>query len=127
MTEPPPCRLRVFVRALAIEAEIGVYPHERGRRQPLVIDVELDLAPTSVDAIRDTVNYETLAQRAQALAAGGHIDLVETFAERLARDCLGDARVQRVRVRIEKPQAIAGAAAAGVEIVLEASAHTLSR
>ena len=124
MTEAaaPPAALKVFVRGLTIEAEIGLHPHERGRRQPLVIDVELDLAPAAVGGIRDTVNYERLAERARALAAEGHMELVETFAERLARGCLAEARVVRARVRVEKPQAIAGAAAAGVEVVIDSGA-----
>lgn len=124
MTDPPPPQpagLSIFVRALTVAAEIGMHAHERGRRQPLVIDVELELAPASVIGIRDTVNYEMIAARARAVAASGHVDLVETFAERLARSCLGDARVRRVRVRVEKPEAIRGAAAAGVEIVIEAA------
>ena len=32
--------LRVFVRGLVIEAQIGVYDHEHGRGQPLVIDAQ---------------------------------------------------------------------------------------
>ena len=56
---------------------------------------------------------------AKTLAAQGHVDLVETFAWGLARELLGDARVLRARVRVEKPQALApDAQAAGVEVVL---------
>jgi dihydroneopterin aldolase len=43
--------------------------------------------------------------------------VVESFAERLATACLGDPRVLKARVRVEKPLALAPhAAAAGVEI-----------
>ena len=108
--------LIVFVQGLAIEAEIGVYPSERGRAQPLIVDVELELAPGHVGALAETVNYETLAAAARALAAEGHVDLVETYAERLAGACLVHPRARRVRVRVRKPQAIAGAEAAGVEV-----------
>lgn len=110
---------KVFVRALKVEAEVGVYAHEHGRRQPLVIDVELDVAATTGDHIGDTVNYETVAAKAQALAEHGHLKLIETFAERLARALLEDSRVSRARVRVEKPEALAPhAVAAGVEITL---------
>lgn len=108
--------LTVFVRGLELRAEIGVHAHERGRTQPLVVDVALELAPRYVAGIADTVNYETIAERARALAASGHVDLVETFAERLALACLESPRVLNVRVRVKKPEAIEGAAAAGVEI-----------
>ncbi len=112
---------KVFVRGLRIEAEIGVHAHERGRRQPLIIDVELRIAPPAAGwrSIGETINYERVAQHARALAGAGHIALVETFAWRLARACLAEPRVLTARVRVEKPQALAPVAdAAGVEIVL---------
>lgn len=119
-SRPSPARVivtKVFVRGLKVEAWIGVYDHEHGRQQPLVIDVELDVAATHCEQLGDTVNYETILQAAQGIAAEGHIDLVETFAERLALACFDDARVTRARVRVEKPLALAPhAAAAGVEI-----------
>ena len=108
---------KVFVRGLKVDAQIGVYDHEHGRVQPLVIDVELDVAASHCEELGDTVNYETIRTAAQDIAAAGHIDLVETFAERLAQACFFDPRVTRARVRVEKPLALAPhAAAAGVEI-----------
>lgn len=108
---------KVFVRGLKVDAEIGVYDHEHGRMQPLVVDVELDVAASHCERLGDTVNYETIGEAARAIAAEGHIDLVETFAERLAQACFTDPRVTRARVRVEKPLALAPhAAAAGVEI-----------
>lgn len=110
--------LTVFVRGLRVEAGIGVHDHEQGRLQSLIIDVTLELAPTPVERLADTVNYETVAEAARTIAAAGHVGLVETFAERLAKACLNDGRVRRCTVRIEKPGALDGAAAAGCEVVL---------
>jgi dihydroneopterin aldolase len=111
---------KVFVKGLKVQAEIGVYRHEIGRVQPLVVDVELDVPTGDSDRLTETLNYEAILQAAQALAAEGHVHLVETFAHRLAMRCLEDPRVSRARVRIEKPLALApDAVAAGVEIVLE--------
>ena len=110
---------RVFVTGLKVQAEIGVYKHEIGRVQPLVVDVELDVPTAGADRLSDTLNYETIMAAAREIAAGGHIELVETFAERLARACLADPRVTKARVRVEKPLALApDAVAAGVEITL---------
>lgn len=110
--------LTVFVRGLKLEAGIGVHDHEQGRLQTLVIDVTLNLDPAPVDRLADTINYEAVAEAARAIVAEGHVGLVETFAERLAAACLNDKRVQRCAVRIEKPGALDGAAAAGCEVVL---------
>lgn len=120
-TDPAPSAkilvTKVFVRGLTVEAEIGVYAHEQGRRQPLIVDVELDVAAAGWRALADTVNYETIVGHARAVAAAGHIGLVESFAQRLAEACFEEPRVLRARVRVEKPLALApDAAAAGVEI-----------
>ena len=116
--EPHFERLTVFVRGLEVEAGIGVYDHEHGRLQRLTIDVTLELEPRSIERLGDTIDYETVANAARAIAEQGHVGLVETFAERLARACLADGRVRRATVRIEKPGALAAVIAPGCEIVL---------
>jgi dihydroneopterin aldolase len=108
--------LTVFVRGLTVQAGIGVYDHEQGRLQTLVIDVTLDLGPHAVERLSDTINYETIAQAARNIIAEGHVGLVESFAERLALACLQDARVKRVTVRVEKPGALEGVIAPGCEL-----------
>ena len=110
--------LTVFVRGLEIDAGIGVYDHEHGRLQRLVIAVTLTLEPHHVDRLGETVNYETVATAARLIAGAGHIGLVETFAERLALTCLEDPQVLRCAVRIEKPGALKDAIAPGCEVVL---------
>lgn len=110
---------KIFVRGLKVQAEIGVYRHEIGKVQPLIVDVELDVPSAGSERLADTLNYEAILQAAQDVAAEGHIELVETFAHRLADKCLADARVTAARIRIEKPLALApDAVGAGVEITV---------
>ncbi len=119
MSAPPRATTTVFVRGLAIAARIGVYEHEEGRDQPLHVDADLEIETDGWSRLSDTVNYERVGVHARAIASAGHIGLVETFAHRLAVACLGEPKVIRVRVRVEKPLALApDAAAAGVEIEL---------
>jgi dihydroneopterin aldolase len=108
----------IFIRDLTVQAEIGVYDHEHGRRQPLVLEVELQIAAAGFAQIDDTINYEDIAARAREVAASGHIKLVETFAQELALACMRDPRVLSARVRVDKPEALAPAVA-GVEVRLE--------
>jgi dihydroneopterin aldolase len=109
---------KVFVRGLEVRAEIGVYERERGITQPLVVDIEAEVEAAGWRHLEETVNYETLAAHAAAIAAGGHIGLVETFAQRLAEACVAEPKVREVRVRVEKLRALEpAAAAAGVEII----------
>jgi dihydroneopterin aldolase len=118
---PPTGRIAasIFVRALRIEAGIGVHAHERQARQPLLLDIEVFLDHDGSPALADTIDYEGLVGHVHAVADGGHIDLVETFALRVARACLSEPKAIGVRVRVEKPHALAPQAqAAGVEIHL---------
>ena len=50
------------------------------------------------------------------LLAEGHINLVETLAEKIAALCLVDERVRSVRIRAEKLDVYAEAASVGIEI-----------
>jgi dihydroneopterin aldolase len=109
---------KVFVRGLMVEAEIGVYAHEIGVRQPLIVDIELEVEAHGWRHLDDTVNYEAIVAHARAIAESGHIGLVESYARRLAEACVAEPRVASARVRVEKPRALGpGQGVAGVEIV----------
>lgn len=119
MSEPRLVSSKVFVTGVKVQAPIGVYKHEIGRLQPLIIDVELDVPTDASDRLSETFNYEVILKAAQDVAANGHLALVETFAYQVASRCLADPRVSRVRVRVEKPLALApDAVGAGVEIIV---------
>ena len=110
---------RLFVRDLVLDAAIGVFPEERGRRQRVRINIDLaveePVEPVG-DDLRRVVSYVPLVEAARGLVAAGHINLVETLAERLAALCLDRPRARRVRVRVEKLDIFPDAAAVGVEI-----------
>lgn len=108
------CTTRVRVKDLPLLADIGINPDEIGRRQPLVITVELELGAGPIGEISETVDYRRIAAAAEALAAV-HIPLIETFAQELARRCLAMNGVVHARVAIDKPFAITRGMA-GVEV-----------
>ena len=107
----------VFVRDLVIGASIGVYKHERRAAQPVRINIDLavDDGPIN-DDVKNVVDYQTIIDGVEAIVDAGHINLVETLAERIAEMCLTDGRVASARVRVEKLNVAPEAAAVGVEI-----------
>jgi len=108
-----------FVRDLELPAKIGVHSHEKIDSQVIRINVEMrtreDQAPLN-DDLRNVVCYEDVVNGITDIIARGHINLVETLAEKIAEFCLSDRRVHNVKVRVEKPHIIAEAASVGVEI-----------
>jgi len=109
----------VFIRDFMVECLIGVHEHEKQRKQR--VRVNLDLAVNEgehpiIDDIRNVVNYETMADGIEKIAQEGHVNLVETFAERIAAMCLEDHRVHSARVRVEKLDILENAESVGIEI-----------
>jgi 7,8-dihydroneopterin aldolase/epimerase/oxygenase len=109
----------VFVRDLDLMALIGIYDHEKVKPQRIVVNVDLSVqeaeGPMS-DDIDHVVSYEIVVKKIEAIVAAGHVNLVETLAEKFAEACLRDKRVLAARVRIEKPEIIPNARSVGVEI-----------
>ena len=110
---------RVFIRDLVVPCSIGAHAHERDGPQRVRVNVELDVessAAAAGDALSNVVDYEAVVLAVRNLAGQGHVNLVETLAERIAQACLADARVLGARVRVEKLDVFADAAGVGVEL-----------
>lgn len=110
----------VFIRDLILTSFIGVHKHEQKRQQRVRINLDLsvreELTAEPNDRLSDVVCYEEVADGIRELVGSGHVNLVETLAERIAEMCLSDDRVRVARVRLEKLDVFADAASAGVEI-----------
>ena len=108
----------VFIRNLELLANIGIYGHEKGKLQPVRINVDLaveDLIDLG-DDLSKVVDYGLIEDKIRGIIAQGHIRLIETLAERIAATCFADKRVKTARVRVEKLHALSNAESAGVEI-----------
>ena len=110
----------VFVHDLVLDAHIGVHQHEKLGAQRIRVNVDLAVREGTVNDIGDqlanVVCYEKVVSGIRALVATGHVNLVETLAERIASLCLEDFRVRVARVRVEKLDVFEDATSVGVEI-----------
>ena len=102
-----PCgdRYTVVVRDLVVLCSIGIRRAERDRPQRVRISVELTATPEATfpgEDRRRVINYEHVIATIRRIAASGHIDLCEGFAQRICDACFGDPRVAHMRVRVEK-------------------------
>jgi dihydroneopterin aldolase len=96
---------RIFVRDYVIDANIGVYAEEKGVTQKVRLTVDASLAPhvrSHDDLMSEVPSYTDILDAIAEITGGGHINLVETLAERIAAHCLRDSRIVSVSVRIEK-------------------------
>jgi 7,8-dihydroneopterin aldolase/epimerase/oxygenase len=110
---------RVFVNDFEIVASVGVFEHEKRYEQRILLSADLavrDDYDGVSDRLEDVLDYSTLLEGIALLVQQEHVNLLETLAERIARYCLADPRVESVRVRIEKPDALAMCRSVGIEI-----------
>lgn len=110
---------QILIESLTLPAFIGMFAHEYDAPQPIRFDVIVDIAPLTASDDHDTdniVRYDHIVADIKEILAAGHIDLVETLAEDIAKACLSYNRAQQVCVTVAKPAAFDEADAVGVRI-----------
>ncbi len=108
---------QVFLKRLTIRAQLGVFTHEKGRTQPLILSIRAwaKIAPVKDDLV-ETVDYNLFSNSARDLAENQHFDLVETFLNALADKVMAHPAIVAAEFVAEKPEAIEGAECAGAVI-----------
>ena len=110
---------RIHNSDLMLRTIIGVNDWERVERQDVLLNITLfgDLrAAGESDQIEDTINYRTVTKEIIKHVEASERFTVEALAADVARICLKEKGVTRVRVRVEKPGALRFARSVGVEI-----------
>lgn len=109
----------IFIKNLAARGIIGVNDWERDKAQEIMINVVLfaDLHDAGIsDNILDSVNYRTVAKKLLKHVETTQRYTVEALAADLARICLEEEGVHKVRILLEKPGAVRFSSSVGVEI-----------
>ncbi len=109
----------VFVRDLTLNTVIGIYDEEKVAPQRVRVNLDLAVQESTApigDDYDNVVCYEQIVKKVRSIADDGHVNLVETLAERFADICLQDSRVRSCRVRVEKLDVFEDAVSVGVEI-----------
>ncbi|MFC2757648.1 dihydroneopterin aldolase [Propionibacterium acidifaciens] len=103
-----PGRARIALTGLRIMARHGVLPVEHAEEQPFIVDAELVVDEPERDELSRTVDYAEVARVIVRTVGGGHVDLIETLAARIADACLVLPGVRASAVRVHKPEAPIG-------------------
>ena len=110
---------KILIRNLRVTTIIGILERERRIPQDVVINLIAfyQQRPSEAqDEISMCVDYSSLEQDIRSLVKAQHRFTLEALAEDIASLSLQNPRVQKVIIRVEKPDALQGADSAGVEI-----------
>ena len=120
MNEIPSYNDKIYIRDLAIRCIIGVNQDERTEKQDVVINIILftdTRKAGQTDILEDSVDYKMVKKAVLSLVENSAFLLIEKLAEEIAKVCLGNSKVQKVSVTVDKPGVLRYARSVAVEIV----------
>jgi dihydroneopterin aldolase len=101
-------RGKVLVKGLEVFAFHGCLPEEKEKGQTFLLDLEIecDMGPAAdSDDLSQALDYDAVVREAHAIASAERYDLLESLAARLGRHLASRQGVEKVKVRIRKPDA----------------------
>src|SRR5574340_798718 len=112
----------LFIKNLKINCIIGVNSDERVRKQEVRIQLFLwtDIVKASrSDNVEDALDYSKIYKEVIERVEHSAFFLIERLAYEVATICLQHPFTHRVKVILEKVEALEKAESAGIELVLE--------
>ena len=112
-------RRTVFIKDFIIQEIIGIHEHEKTKKQKIkfniVVNVNQNTVPDEKD-IKSIVDYEKIANKLENLVKNQKYNFLESLAEDSFKEIFKDKRINSVKIKIEKLDAIKNADSVGVEV-----------
>ena len=109
----------VFIKDFIFEEIIGIHEHEKIKKQKIkfniVLNVNQSYVPDEKD-IKSIVDYEKIINKLKNLTRIKKYNFLESLAEDSFKEIFKDKRINSVKIKIEKPDAIKSASSVGVEV-----------
>ena len=122
-------RRTVFIKDFIIQEIIGIHEHEKTKKQKIkfniVVNVNQNTVPDEKD-IKSIVDYEKITNKLENLAKNKKYNFLESLAEDSFKEIFEDKRINSVKIKIEKPDALKNADSVGVEVLKNRSDYERS-
>ena len=109
----------VLIKDFIIYEIIGIHKHEKVNKQKIVfnivININQNISPDEND-LSSIVDYEKITNKLENLANNKKYNFLESLAEDSFSEIFSDKRINSVKIKIEKPEAISNAQSVGVEV-----------
>jgi FolB domain-containing protein len=109
----------VLIKDFLINEIIGIHKHEKSNKQKIIFNVVIDVNQNTLpveNVISSIVDYETITKKLENLAKNKNYSFLESLAEDSFKEIFKDKKINSVKIRIEKPDAITNAKSVGVEV-----------
>ena len=109
----------IFFNDMLLNAEIGIYKIEIDIYQPLRVSMVAKVRnPKRINDknISSVVCYNQISKKIKKIVKSGHTMLLEKLAEKIFEECFKNKRIETMKIRLEKLNAIKEADSAGIEV-----------
>ena len=109
----------IFLNDFLVQANIGVYKYEKNITQPLRINIVAKVRnPKRINDnnLQSVVCYNQISRKIKKIIKSGHTVLLEKLAEKIFEECFKNKRIETMKIRLEKLDAIQDAESAGIEV-----------
>ena len=110
---------KILIKNFIIHEIIGIHEHEKIKKQKIIFNIELDVRKDVLpneNNLSSIVNYEKITNKLENLAKNKKYNFLESLAEDSFSEIFADKRINSVKIKIEKPNAIANAKSVGIEV-----------
>ena len=109
----------VFIKDFIVHEIIGIHAHEKIKKQKIKFNIVLNVNQSSVPDeknINTIVDYEKITNKLENLTKSKKYNFLESLVEDSFKELFEDKRINSVKIKIEKPDAIKNADSVGVEV-----------
>ena len=109
----------VFIKDLIIKEIIGIHKHEKLKKQKIKFNIVMDINQNTIPFERDVesiIDYEKITKKIINLTKKKKYNFLESLAEDSFKEIFEDKRINSIKIKIEKPEAIKNAGSVGVEV-----------
>ena len=110
---------KVIIKDLILNFVIGYYSAEKVKKQNVKFNIELNYTNQkdhSDKNIKSIIDYGRVVKVIKNLTKNKHYNFLETLADDLFDELFKDKRINKIKLKIEKLDAIREAASVGIEI-----------
>lgn len=110
---------KVIIKDLLLNFVIGYYSAEKAKKQNVKFNIELnytDQKNLNDNDIKSIVDYGRIIKVIKNMTKNKHYNFLESLADDLFDELFKDERIDKIKLKIEKLDAIREAASVGIEI-----------
>ena len=110
---------KIIITDFLLYIFIGYHSHEKINKRNVRFNIELDhVNPKHLNDkdIKSIFNYEKITKIIKNLTKSKHYNFLESLADDIFNELFKDKRINKIRLKIEKLDAIKGTVSVGIEI-----------